>query len=106
MNNITLSRKQVEQWLEDLEYSDSDKNVIAALKQALAAEIEKLKREMLEREVELTQVYGLLAMAHLNIKQHLQYGFNPATAHSTLISVGRYYPRLKAEMERENDDDL
>ena len=38
MNNITLSRDTVEQWLEDLEYSDSDKNVIAAIKQALAAQ--------------------------------------------------------------------
>jgi hypothetical protein len=49
---------------------------------------------------ELTTVYGLLAMAHLNIKQHLEYGFNEKTAHSTLISVGRYSPRLKAEMEK------
>ena len=40
MNNITLSRDTVEQWLEDLEYSDSDKNVIAAIKQALAAQHE------------------------------------------------------------------
>jgi hypothetical protein len=37
MKNITLSRDTVEQWLEDLEFSDSDKNVIKAIKQALAA---------------------------------------------------------------------
>ena len=55
---------------------------------------------------ELTEVYGLLGMAHLNIQQHLEHGFNKNTAVSTLISVGRYYPRLKAEMEHENDDDL
>ena len=36
MKNITLSHDTVKQWLEDLEYSDSDKNVIAAIKQALA----------------------------------------------------------------------
>jgi hypothetical protein len=43
MNNITLSRDTVEQWLEDLEYSDSDKNVIAAIKQALAARQEHIE---------------------------------------------------------------
>ncbi len=30
MKNITLSRDTVEQWLEDLEFSGSDKNVIEA----------------------------------------------------------------------------
>ena len=53
-----------------------------------------------EADEELTAIYGLLGMAHLNLKQHLEYGFNPKTAASTLISVGRYYPRLKAEMEK------
>jgi hypothetical protein len=38
MKNITVSRDNVEQWLEDLEYSNSDKNVITAIKQALAAQ--------------------------------------------------------------------
>ena len=41
MKNITVSRDKVEQWLEDLEYSDSDKNVIAAIKQALAAPVQE-----------------------------------------------------------------
>jgi hypothetical protein len=41
MKNITLSRDTVTQWLEDLEYSDSDKNVIAAIKQALAAPVQE-----------------------------------------------------------------
>jgi hypothetical protein len=40
MKNITVSQDKVEQWLEDLEYSDSDKNVIAAIKQALAAPVQ------------------------------------------------------------------
>lgn len=43
---------------------------------------------------------GLLAMAHLNLRQHLKYGFNPKTAHSTLISVGQQYPKLKAKMDK------
>jgi hypothetical protein len=38
MKNITVSRDKVEQWLEDLEFSDSDKNVIADIKKALAAQ--------------------------------------------------------------------
>jgi hypothetical protein len=41
MKNITVSRVKVEQWLEDLEYSDSDKTVIAAIKQALAAPVQE-----------------------------------------------------------------
>lgn len=43
---------------------------------------------------------GLLALAHLDLMQHLKYGFNPKTAHSTLISVGEQYPRLKTEMDK------
>jgi len=38
MKNITVSRDKVEQWLEDLEYSNSDKNVIVTIKQVLAAQ--------------------------------------------------------------------
>jgi hypothetical protein len=38
MMHITIEKEKLEQWLEDLEYSDSDKNVIAAIKQALAAQ--------------------------------------------------------------------
>jgi hypothetical protein len=41
MKNITVSRDKVEQWLEDLEYSNSDKNVITAIKQALAAPVQE-----------------------------------------------------------------
>jgi hypothetical protein len=61
------------------------------------------KIEMLD--CELTAVYGLLGMAHLNLKQHLEYGFNPKTAHSTLISIGKYYPRLKIEMKKTYEDE-
>jgi hypothetical protein len=62
--------------------------------------IAKLQLEIKKLNDECTEIYGLLALAHLNIKQHLQYGFNPNTATSTLISVGQYYPKLKAEMEK------
>ena len=53
-----------------------------------------------ELNQENQQLYALLALAHLNLRQHLNYGFDPKTATSTLISVGRYYPKLKAEMEK------
>lgn len=62
--------------------------------------IAKLQLEVKELNNECTEIYGLLALAHLNIEQHLKYGFSPLTAKSTLISVGRYYPKLKAEKEK------
>jgi hypothetical protein len=62
--------------------------------------IAKLQLEIKNLNSECAEIYGLLALAHLNIRQHLKYGFNPLTAKSTLISVGRYSPKLKAEMER------
>ena len=37
---------------------------------------------------------GLVSAAHLELMQALKYGFNPATAHSTLISIGKLSPRL------------
>lgn len=57
----------------------------------------KQRVEIAERETD--QALHLVAMAHLNLMQHLNYGFDPKTAHSTLISVGRIYPKLKAKMD-------
>lgn len=37
---------------------------------------------------------GLASAAHLELMQALKYGFNPASAHSTLISIGKLSPRL------------
>jgi hypothetical protein len=68
----------------------------------LKARVDRMAREFaLERQRlldENTEIYGLLGMAHLNLKQHLEYGFNPNTAKSTLISVGRYAPKLREAM--------
>jgi hypothetical protein len=36
----------------------------------------------------------LASAAHLELMQALKYGFNPASAHSTLISIGKLSPRL------------
>lgn len=57
----------------------------------------KQRVEIAERETD--QALHLVAMAHLNLRQHLTYGFDPKTAHSTLISVGKIYPKLKAKMD-------
>ena len=57
----------------------------------------KQRVEIAERETD--QALHLVAMAHLNLIQHLNYGFDPKTAHSTLISVGQIYPKLKAKMD-------
>ena len=57
----------------------------------------KQRVEIAERETD--QAFHLVAMAHLNLMQHLKYGFDPKTAHSTLISVGKIYPKLKVKMD-------
>jgi len=57
----------------------------------------KQRVEIAERETD--QALHLVAMAHLNLLQHLNYGFDPKTAHSTLISVGQIYPKLKVKMD-------
>ncbi len=62
--------------------------------------IAKLQLEIKKLNDEYAEIYGSLALAHLNIRQHLKYGFSPNTAKSTLISVGQYSPKLKAEMEK------
>jgi hypothetical protein len=63
----------------------------------------KAHEEWAQQRVEIAQrdadqALHLVAMAHLNLMQHLKYGFDPKTAHSTLISVGQIYPKLKAKM--------
>ena len=42
---------------------------------------------------------GLAAAAHLELMQALKYGFNPASAHSTLISIGKLSPLLHKRRE-------
>jgi hypothetical protein len=45
-------------------------------------------------EADRDYALGLASAAHLELMQALKYGFNPATAHSTLISIGKLSPRL------------
>lgn len=64
---------------------------------------ERLERELSEIKAENAELYGLLGMAHTNLKQHLEHGFNSMTAQSTLISVGRLYPKLKEAMDKQEE---
>ena len=57
-----------------------------------AEEWAKLRVEAAESERD--SALGLASAAHLELMQALKYGFNPATAHSTLISIGKLSPRL------------
>jgi hypothetical protein len=58
----------------------------------------KLRVESAERERD--EALGLASAAHLELIHCIKYGFNPGTAHSTLISVGRLSPKLKERMDR------
>ena len=63
-----------------------------------AEEWARLQVEAAERERD--EALGLVSEAHLELIHSIKYGFNPGTAHSTLISVGRLYPKLKERMDR------
>jgi len=45
-------------------------------------------------EADRDYALGLASAAHLELIQAIKYGFNPGTAHSTLISIGKLSPRL------------
>lgn len=51
-------------------------------------------------ESERDYALGLASAAHLELMQALKYGFNPASAHSTLISIGKLSPRLNEIREQ------
>ena len=64
------------------------KNVIADLE----LDVRRLKQER-------DEIYGLLGSAHLELRSQLEYGYHVPAIKSTLISVGQYYPKLKAKMD-------
>jgi hypothetical protein len=45
-------------------------------------------------EADRDYALGLASAAHLELMQALKYGFNPKSAYSTLISIGKLSPRL------------
>lgn len=67
-----------------------------------AEEWAQLRVESAERERD--EALGLVSAAHLELIHSIKYGFNPSTAHSTLISVGRLSPMLQARMKRMLED--
>jgi predicted RNase H-like nuclease (RuvC/YqgF family) len=73
---------------------------------AFKIEIKNLKWEVTQKDTEIhrlkaerDEIYALLGSAHLELRQNLEYGYNINTIKSTLISVGRYYPKLKEKMD-------
>ena len=67
-----------------------------------AEEWAQLRVEAAERERD--EALGLVSAAHLELIHSIMYGFNPKTAHSTLISVGKLSPMLQARMKRMLED--
>jgi hypothetical protein len=63
-----------------------------------AEEWAQLRVESAGRERD--EALGLVSAAHLELIHSIKYGFNPGTAHSTLISVGRLSPRLNQIREK------
>ena len=61
--------------------------------------IRGLEGEVVKLKAERDEIYGLLGSAHLELRQNLEYGYNPNTIKSTLISIGQYAPKLKAKMD-------
>lgn len=60
--------------------------------------IRGLEGEVVKLKAERDEIYGLLGSAHLELRQNIEYGYNPNTIKSTLISIGQYAPKLKAKM--------
>lgn len=69
----------------------------------IAEDWAKLRVEAAENERD--EALGLVSAAHLELIHSIKYGFNPSTAHSTLISVGRLSPMLQVRMKRMLEDD-
>ena len=61
--------------------------------------IRGLEGEVARLKAERDEIYGLLGSAHLELRQNIEYGYNPNTIKSTLISIGQYAPKLKAKMD-------
>jgi hypothetical protein len=86
--------------------TDPDKMVYKPHPAALALREEFNKDlQIAELTRERDDALRLLGLAHLNLRQHLEYGFNPKTAKSTLISVGRIAPLLHEAINKESGEE-
>jgi hypothetical protein len=61
--------------------------------------IKNLEHDVAKLKSENDEIYALLGSAHLELRQQLEHGYHPNAIKSTLISVGQYYPKLKAKMD-------
>jgi len=61
--------------------------------------IKNLEHDVAKLKSERDEIYALLGSAHLELRQQLEHGYHPNAIKSTLISVGQYYPKLKAKMD-------
>jgi len=61
---------------------------------------ERARLQIEAAEADRDYALGLAAAAHLELIQAIKYGFNPKSAHSTLISIGKLSPRLNAIREK------
>ena len=70
------------------------------LEQQIRAAEEWCRLRVEAAEADRDYALGLASAAHLELMQALKYGFNPASAHSTLISIGKLSPRLNQIREK------
>jgi hypothetical protein len=97
-----LTKAGAQLWLRHL--FDLEKNVDTSAKHVHESDKnEHIQIAELTRERD--DALRLLAMAHLNLRQHLEYGFSPKTAQSTLISVGRIAPLLHEAINKESGEE-
>jgi hypothetical protein len=61
---------------------------------------ERARLQIEAAEADRDYALGLAAAAHLELIQAIKYGFNPKSAHSTLISIGKLSPRLNQIREK------
>jgi hypothetical protein len=77
--------------------TDTCKNQCEA--KAFKIVIRGLEGDVRRLKAERDEIYALLGLAHLELRQNLEYGYNRNTIKSTLISVGQYAPKLRAKMD-------
>ena len=71
------------------------------LEQQIQAHEEWCQLRVQTAEHDRDYALALASAAHLELMQALKYGFNPGTAHSTLISIGKLSPRLNEIREKD-----
>jgi hypothetical protein len=70
------------------------------LEQQIKLVEERARLQIEAAEADRDYALGLAAAAHLELIQALKYGFNPKSAHSTLISIGKLSPILNQIREK------